>query len=329
MELTLPLWNSEGPHLGGWLPGEYLYSLASRHHHVSGNVRPWKTTRQLFGTRRTVSHDFPGYLGALSERTGQLLGSPRQIALERTLLSYYTRFPSDLCLETALALAEHGHTGVLRTRFGFQRFRGLSNHPLRSCSLCMRADTRDLGFSYWRLAHQFPGVWFCPVHDQPLQYRDQRFGNPNGRWLLPDERELTPGIPESANRRSLNFLRRVSHVAQRIAGLPSGAHFESAALARCYRSATGATGSSSSQLSSLTHHISRRLQAALSVARDVSDLRHLPSSPAPLLGYLWQISIGISVRVHPVIHTLFILSLFDSWNCFAEEYAQESNSAAE
>src|SRR3546814_4771453 len=44
------------------------------------------------------------------------------------------------------------------------RFR--ANHPLKACPACMTKDLDDHQTTYWRLDHQFPGVWHCPVHGE-------------------------------------------------------------------------------------------------------------------------------------------------------------------
>jgi len=58
------------PLLDQWLPDETLFSLASRHHVVSGNVRPGDTCFQLFGHKRLgSSHDLPARVDEFVRRT--------------------------------------------------------------------------------------------------------------------------------------------------------------------------------------------------------------------------------------------------------------------
>ena len=70
-------WPDLFPIVDTWLPGETLYSLASRHHLVSGNILAANTCEQLFGhSRLGCSHDLPGQLDEFVKRTGGGLGGP-------------------------------------------------------------------------------------------------------------------------------------------------------------------------------------------------------------------------------------------------------------
>ncbi|XLZ68600.1 TniQ family protein [Massilia sp. SR12] len=41
------------------------------------------------------------------------------------------------------------------------------------CVACIEADHKTIGMSYWRRAHQLPGMYVCPEHDQALRYMDK------------------------------------------------------------------------------------------------------------------------------------------------------------
>lgn len=60
----------------------------------------------------------------------------------------------DSMLKFPLALK----TGIFKAR-----------HPLKGCPECLAKDIVETGLPYWRLAHQFPGVWVCLEHDHGLR----------------------------------------------------------------------------------------------------------------------------------------------------------------
>ena len=69
-----------------WLPGETLFSLASRHDRLWGYASSWRATVLLFGGRHAgTHHDFPNALGEFATRTEGVFGDAGRIARERTL----------------------------------------------------------------------------------------------------------------------------------------------------------------------------------------------------------------------------------------------------
>ena len=170
-----------------WLRDETFFSLVSRHHQLWGHLTSAQTCQLMFGSARAgVHHDLPNSLGAFAQRTNALLGDVDSIARERTLLNFYAAFaPSD---ETANAVACMSGASVahLKLRLGILTSRFRANHPLKACPQCMEQDLRETGWAYWHLKHQFPGVWMCATHQQPLlQSALKANGVERFQWLLP------------------------------------------------------------------------------------------------------------------------------------------------
>lgn len=185
-----------------WFPpamsGETIFGWCSRYHEVAGARRASDTCSVLFGDARCgLRHDFPGRLGEFTRRTGTALGSAKDVARGRTLLGYYLLFQGDVedaRLVHAVVDDSTPHLksvlGCLATRFG-------AVHPLKACDVCL-AEQRHAGTMVsWKLVHQLPGVWVCPIHSTPLWSRSS---SAPGRmdWLLPDgvphEHRHRPGI---------------------------------------------------------------------------------------------------------------------------------------
>ena len=93
------------PSLLNWLPGETLFSLVSRQHAFWGYTGASETSTILFGRRQAgTHHDFPNELDEFWARTGGVLGTPDDLALDHTLLSYYRPFSSDGLISDCLAM---------------------------------------------------------------------------------------------------------------------------------------------------------------------------------------------------------------------------------
>ena len=152
-----------------WLEDETLYSLCGRFHRIAGQRLASSTCMHLFGHPRAgVSHDLPGAIAALTSRTGGRLGTAREVVLERTVLGYYLRFRSRDVQENAIAQLLHSGPAGMKARLGWLATRMGAAHPLCACDQCVQEDIDRHHIPTWRLVHQLPGVWVCPVHGAPL-----------------------------------------------------------------------------------------------------------------------------------------------------------------
>lgn len=187
------LFRSESPLLT-WLPDETLFSLCSRHHRLWGYSAAWQTAKVLFGGRRVgVHHDLPSGLDDFSARTGGILGRPAEIATKRTLLRFYRPFEEEHDIEAAVQTMRGRSVANLKFRLGLLTSRFRANHPLKACPECMKVDLASHGWMYWRIDHQYPGVWACPRHRCWLRVSTMKStGVERFLWHLPDDAGLTP-----------------------------------------------------------------------------------------------------------------------------------------
>jgi hypothetical protein len=197
-----------------WLPDETLFSLLSRIHQIWGSRRCWQTTLQLFGCRGIgYQHDFPGHLSQLVQRIGLVSPYEFTLASRKTLLNYYRLF---LSVEEEHALATtmcNGHVPHLKMQLGILTSRFRANHPLKACPECIRQDIAEYGWAYWHMNHQYPGVWICTKHDQPLQTSSLKStGVGRFDWHLPSIPTMAHWDSALANRlkRNLPYLRSLS-----------------------------------------------------------------------------------------------------------------------
>ena len=78
----------------------------------------------------------------------------------------HTLIPLRRGITSYLEYVEHGGAGCE----GVVRHTGVRNlrEGLYSCPACVKSDVMSIGQSYWRRAHQIPGVAWCVKHDEPL-----------------------------------------------------------------------------------------------------------------------------------------------------------------
>jgi hypothetical protein len=174
------------------LPDESLFSLCSRQHRLWGSWRSADTAKCLFGhPRRGLQHDLPSALMHLSEKVAGALGTPTDIALERTLLQFYAPFMPPADAQQAIASMASDSVAHLKFQMGLLTSRFRAHHPLKACPSCMTVDCSDHGWAYWHMEHQYPGVWSCPLHGVPLQESCIKAnGVERFQWHLPSEAKL-------------------------------------------------------------------------------------------------------------------------------------------
>lgn len=177
-----------------WLPDETLFSWCSRYHLLSSNGIASATCLQLFGRRRHgTAHDFPAGLEALAARSAGSLGTVQALANDRTLLPFYGPFRcTDLYDRAVLSMYGDG-IGSLKFLLGLLTSGLGAAHPLKACPACIGEDRRQHAVAYWRRMHQWPAVWVCPIHGDPLLISpvklDQRA---RFQFVLPMDAGLVP-----------------------------------------------------------------------------------------------------------------------------------------
>lgn len=175
-----------------WLPDETLFSLVSRQHLLSGEVVASRTSERFFGgSRAGAQHDVPSRLATFVERTGGRLGGLQEVGLHRTLLNFYRAFITSQECTHALECMAGDSVAHLKLRLGILTSRFRAHHPLKACPVCMEEDASSTGWAYWHLQHQYPGVWVCTKHAQPLLSSTLKAtGVQRFQWILPRQHEL-------------------------------------------------------------------------------------------------------------------------------------------
>lgn len=184
-----------------WLQDETCFSLASRHHYLWGYPSSESTCELLFAhARGGVQHDLPNNLQTFVERTNGRVGDTGRVAREHTLLKFYQAFISAEDREDAVNCLAGSNVARLKLRLGILSSRFRASHPLKACPACINEDVRNVGWAYWHLRHQYPGVWVCTKHQQLLsQSVYKSTGLKRFNWLLPSCHLLQSAIEGQAS----------------------------------------------------------------------------------------------------------------------------------
>nr|WP_314901743.1 TnsD family Tn7-like transposition protein [uncultured Deefgea sp.] len=175
-----------------WLPDETLFSLASRWHRLSGELRASSTSRRLFGLAQAgTRHDFPSGLAHFVQVSDGVWGDEYALAIDHTILNFYRPFLTESMTRDLIQQMAGPSIAHLKFKLGLLTSRFRAHHPLKACPLCIQADRSQYGWAYWHLSHQYPGVWVCTKHGVLLQESMLKStGVERFLWCLPDESHL-------------------------------------------------------------------------------------------------------------------------------------------
>jgi len=299
-----------------WLPDETLFSWASRYHQLSGHRLPAHSCQALFGNSRHGSqHDFPTRLDQFADRSGGQLGTPSDIALRHTILSFYLVLRTPNEITAAVDSLVRPTPGVLKFRLGLLTSRFRANHPLKACPRCMAADEHAFGSSYWHLSHQYPGLWVCRQHDVALRAATvkssgvERFG-----WVLP----AAAGLVDLVAPDSVAELRRFADFVAGWSSLAPGS-LTTVAIAKTCRDRL-ANSSVGSAPESRAGTIARYAEY-IGRLRSVPELQGLPSTTAQTSSDINRWLFAPRGSTHPLRHLGLISWLFATWDDFVGSHA--------
>lgn len=311
-----------------WLDGETLFSLVSRYHFLSGHRLPRYTSLALFGSSRGgYQHDFTSHLDEFANRTGLLLGSAEQICRGRTMLRFYKTFMSTDDEERSVQVQLGSSVSGLKYRMGIQTSRFRAHHPLKACLTCMAADRRYVGWAYWHLDHQFPGVWICVKHKEPLMESTVKV-NGVGRflWHLPREEYLRFPNAEQVQpgATALVALTRLANLIKALTNASGNLRIDMTLLPAIYRvklrERNLITAGGSYRLSSIAVEFAEYSRAF----RSILELRGLPETTVESYQQLSRYLRAPRCGTHPLRHLVLIDWLFESPEDFLLAYGADA-----
>lgn len=313
-----------------WLPGETLFSLASRHHLVSGNANPSETCQQLFGHHRIgSSHDLPARVGYLCRQANGLLGSVNHVVESHSIFPFYFPFHSPSRCANWVAQMDSGSASQMKAELGLSASRFGASHPLKACPRCMTQDVLDHHISYWHVDHQLPGVLVCQTHRVPLLTSAAKSSGVNRfGWVLPMNAELVTRN-SLAEPGAVHFA--LAEGAKAMWSLPPTFQFHSSLLRATYQ-----VGLIDSGFMSVSGRISlsafdRVLESLLTALGKPEEFSWLSTETGTVAEKFLRHVSTASPREsrHPLKHLLLVLALFGSWAGFWKVYRSLSENQSD
>lgn len=182
------------------------------------------------------------------------------------------------------------------------------------------AGSAGTGWAYWHLKHQFPGVWVCTEHKQPLL---QSILKANGverfHWVLPHLSELAPTIAESCAEASHSALVGFAELIEDL--VRTGAHqpLLREKLHEIYRSELLRRGWLTAAGNLRTPQIAQALLSHRQSLRHIPELAALSEDPAGMEVQLGRLLRPPRSGTHPLRHLLIIHWLFGDARNFERE----------
>jgi Tn7-like transposition protein D/TniQ len=306
--------------------GESLYSWCARFHQLSCNSSPRKTSQQLFDHPSSGLHpNFPTPLGVFHEKSGGQLGTLEDLIFRRTLFGFYRPFLS-APRATALKIAiEANSYGKVHYILGLAA--SLPNGPalLKACPGCIQEDRVNSPSSWWRIEHQWPAIFVCAHHQQPLLQIKKVVSEESSKiWILPDHVDEQNGWHEMPPIKP-GILLRIAEISKWCSIISkSSIHLETTKLRYSYLLEAKNLGyvsmDGSARLIQLRDNFSKWLGdcstwPGLSFTTEIHDVN---------AGFIGQLLRQYPGMRHPLKHILMIAHLFQTTETFFERYEEVS-----
>lgn len=166
-------------------PDETLYSVLSRYHMYSGNLRFVHTMNDLFGKETVgINLDFISSINLLLERIQSNSLTTDSLIYNHSMLPYFAPFiPVDRVGKAKKFMKENNGLSA-HLPLGINGFGIKNSRHFRHCTKCIQEDMNKFGETYWHRVHQLPGVFICPKHKQTLVQYNKMFKEMRSRELI-------------------------------------------------------------------------------------------------------------------------------------------------
>ena len=184
------------------LSEELLYSAVARYRDRMRFPNERMVLQLLFGrSSHTAVVDLTGHVDALLARLPPMHGHTADAIIRRhTTLPYYLRFVAPARAADADARLRSGSSTGVNDLLGLRASTVPTPTHMHFCPSCAADDVAAHGETYWRRAHQLPGVWLCSLHGVPLWRSGVRRTNVQGRHVFrslasAEAADATPLVP--------------------------------------------------------------------------------------------------------------------------------------
>lgn len=144
---------------------ELIFSIYARYHERSLNKTVNHTLEELGLTK--IEPLIPQNISSLIEKLKYFdVPDINYFLSSHTLYNYFLNFISSIHHKNIYQYMVYG-SGKIESEIRRQVF---AFHPTFCyCPICFITDFEETGESYWRISHQIPTVFICPIHHCPLE----------------------------------------------------------------------------------------------------------------------------------------------------------------
>jgi transposase len=300
---------------------ETLYSWFAHVHALNGGANATRSSQALLGEpHAALVHDFPSRLNRLHQVTGGCLVSPRELALNHTLLGYFLATVCRQEAETLIVKAAESASPHLKMQLGITASRVGGLHPLRGCFECISEEEERHGWAFWHTEHQFPSTFVCAKHHRLLATVHDAVSPVHRRaWLMPSTVSASQWQSFDLGRKSIASLVLLARNSEGWSRLPPGS-LNQGVLSATYREAMFNFGIVTKKGNIRLELVPGLLRERFHAAIDAHWLSEIARGSMGWTGVVAAISRRVSRPAHPLKHLVLITTLFDSWAKFKTAY---------
>lgn len=315
-----------------WLDDESLFSLCSRYHRYAVSPNARQTALALFGDRHGGhAHDLPSHLDALVSRTRGAIGGAQELICQHTIAPFFLPFRSSASGELMQTCMRGQGIGSLKFHLGLLTSRFRASHPLKACRVCMQEDVECGLPPYWRLSHQFPGVWICERHNEVLFASElkatgvDRFG-----FHLPDEGlpRMSRDLQHESSVLQVASLLALGRTCKRLGCTAWGTHFHPQRLVRAFAIGLSKAGFLEPSGRLRGREACHSLAAYSQPFGLIEELKCLVVTKDTAYAQIRNLRSEARILTHPLRHVFLINWIFGGWDAFLRAYACADVAAA-
>lgn len=306
--------------------GESLYSWCARFHQLSCNASSRITSRQLFGHPSSgLRCDFPSPIRNLYNTSRGRLGPIAKLITDRTLYGFYRPFLPDFRANALASAIEMGNFGNVHRQLGLAASLPECSGQLKACLSCISADLLHSPTSWWRIEHQWPVIFICPHHQQPLIHVSPLIKERARKdWILPIhvKQEGWQKLPHLTPR-TLIRLSEISAWAQALAAAKN-LQLETTKLRYCYLFEAKNLGLVAMDGSLRLDQLRDQFHEWIGDCSSWPSLAFVQSIRDANAGFIGQLIRQYPGIRHPVKHILMLAYFYPMVDAFFERYREVS-----
>lgn len=189
---------------------EIPYSTIARYA-LLGGFRAPQIMKKIYGNSKKRLHP---YLPGLIDQFSVFFELSSENVIEHKTIFPLLKFsqPADEIMIKQIMRDCTDDKVILATAIGHSRFRTF--YGLCYCPVCVQQDINNLGFAYWHIKHQIPGVQACFEHNCLLKGIPMGDGNKDRSLILPPFNKEPPQLASTSQKSLALFSSQLFNLSQ-------------------------------------------------------------------------------------------------------------------